>query len=213
MVSRRSLPACSMLLEARKNPNASAVISARAVNQKHTLPVIRRRGRCWQQTFRSAQSRPNNFTTSNYFFELLILTEPGEETCMFISREHLEGNSPSREHGVGARLEATFRWSYCEFLKDVGIELKMYGLQLENVLVEKLIHNCPSVPGRSWLSRQQWYYVTASTWNTRTELKKMIVLWEPHFNLFIQQKVFIWRSLVDCGNSLLVSGCQSWGDT
>jgi len=68
---------------------------------------------------------------------------------MFISREHLEGNSPSREHGVGARLEATFRWSYCEFLKDVGIELKMYGLQLENVLVEKLIHNCPSVPGRS----------------------------------------------------------------
>ena len=61
----------------------------------------------------------------------------------------------------------------------------------ENVLVEKLNHNCPSLPGRSWLSRQQWYCVTASTWNTRTELKKMIVLWEPHFNLFIQQRFFL----------------------
>lgn len=54
---------------------------------------------------------------------------------MFISREHLEGNSPSREHGIGARLEATFRWSYCEFLKDVGIELKMPQLTIATAVV------------------------------------------------------------------------------
>ena len=47
---------------------------------------------------------------------------------MYISREHLEAYSPSREHGICARLEATFRWSYCDFLKDVGIELKMYDV-------------------------------------------------------------------------------------
>lgn len=66
--------------------------------------------------------------------------------------------------------------------------------KVENVLEEKMIHNCPSVPGRSWLSRQQWYYATASTRSTRTELKKMIVLWEPHFKLFIQQR-FLFEDL------------------
>jgi hypothetical protein len=44
---------------------------------------------------------------------------------MLFSRDALEEASPSREHGIDARLEASYRWSYCEFLKDSGIELKM----------------------------------------------------------------------------------------
>jgi len=54
---------------------------------------------------------------------------------MYISREHLEAYSPSREHGICARLEATFRWSYCDFLKDVGIELKMPQLTIATAVV------------------------------------------------------------------------------
>ena len=46
---------------------------------------------------------------------------------MFLSREALEEASPSRQHGIDVRLEASYRWSYCEFLKDSGIELKMCG--------------------------------------------------------------------------------------
>jgi len=54
---------------------------------------------------------------------------------MYISREHLEAYSPSREHGICARLEANFRWSYCDFLKDVGIELKMPQLTIATAVV------------------------------------------------------------------------------
>jgi hypothetical protein len=49
---------------------------------------------------------------------------------MFLSREALEEASPSRQHGIDGRLEASYRWSYCEFLKDSGIELKMCGFLL-----------------------------------------------------------------------------------
>lgn len=41
------------------------------------------------------------------------------------SRDVLEEGSPSRQHGIDARQEASYRWSYCEFLKSAGIELKM----------------------------------------------------------------------------------------
>lgn len=49
---------------------------------------------------------------------------------MFLSREALEEASPSRQHGIDGRLEASYRWSYCEFLKDSGTELKMCGFLL-----------------------------------------------------------------------------------
>jgi hypothetical protein len=41
------------------------------------------------------------------------------------TRDDLEEGSPSRQHGIDARQEASYRWSYCEFLKSAGIELKM----------------------------------------------------------------------------------------
>ena len=44
----------------------------------------------------------------------------------FVSKDDLEARPPSRSHGIDARLEATFRWSYCDFLRDAGIELRMY---------------------------------------------------------------------------------------
>ena len=50
----------------------------------------------------------------------------GTPGIVFVPRDELEARSPSRPHGIDARLEAAFRWSYCEFLKDAGIELRMY---------------------------------------------------------------------------------------
>ena len=44
---------------------------------------------------------------------------------LLYSREVLEEQSPSRKHGIDAQLEASYRWAYCEFLKDAGMELKM----------------------------------------------------------------------------------------
>lgn len=54
---------------------------------------------------------------------------------MLFSRDALEEASPSREHGIDARLEASYRWSYCEFLKDSGIELKMPQLTIATASV------------------------------------------------------------------------------
>ena len=47
------------------------------------------------------------------------------EVMLLYSREVLEEQSPSRKHGIDAQLEASYRWAYCEFLKDAGMELKM----------------------------------------------------------------------------------------
>jgi len=53
----------------------------------------------------------------------------------FIPRSILEESSPSRQHGIDLHLEATYRWSYCEFLKDAGMELKMPQLTIATAAV------------------------------------------------------------------------------
>mmetsp|Transcript_2241 Transcript_2241/g.8688 ORF Transcript_2241/g.8688 Transcript_2241/m.8688 type:complete len:256 (-) Transcript_2241:182-949(-) len=53
----------------------------------------------------------------------------------FVSKDDLEARSPSRSHGIDARLEATFRWSYCDFLRDAGIELRMPQLTIATATV------------------------------------------------------------------------------
>mmetsp|Transcript_6859 Transcript_6859/g.17546 ORF Transcript_6859/g.17546 Transcript_6859/m.17546 type:complete len:223 (+) Transcript_6859:265-933(+) len=53
----------------------------------------------------------------------------------FPSRGALEESSPSRLDGIDARLETSYRWSYCEFLKDTGMELKMPQLTIATAVV------------------------------------------------------------------------------
>jgi cyclin T len=59
----------------------------------------------------------------------------GTPGIVFVPRDELEARSPSRPHGIDARLEAAFRWSYCEFLKDAGIELRMPQLTIATATV------------------------------------------------------------------------------
>jgi len=57
------------------------------------------------------------------------------QTAGFTSRGALEENSPSRRNGIDQRQEASYRWSYCEFLKDAGVMLKMPQLTIATAAV------------------------------------------------------------------------------
>ncbi|XP_072984978.1 cyclin-T1-2-like [Typha latifolia] len=43
----------------------------------------------------------------------------------YFSREEIENNSPSRKDGIGLKKESELRMSYCLFIQDVGIRLKL----------------------------------------------------------------------------------------
>ena len=64
---------------------------------------------------------------------------------LLYSREVLEEQSPSRKHGIDAQLEASYRWAYCEFLKDAGMELKNVRLGLKGQITTAQVTNieCP----------------------------------------------------------------------
>jgi hypothetical protein len=46
-------------------------------------------------------------------------------TC-YMSRKEIEENSPSRKDGIDLKKETSLRKSYCTFLKDLGIRLKLW---------------------------------------------------------------------------------------
>jgi len=111
---------------------------------------------------------------------------------MYISREHLEAYSPSREHGICARLEATFRWSYCDFLKDVGIELKMPQLTIATAVV--FCHRFYARHSHGLIENDRFV-------SCAVPQPICIVHYAYHF--------ITNTSLVDRGNCLPVLGCKS----
>lgn len=44
----------------------------------------------------------------------------------YLSRQEIETNSPSRRDGIGLKKEIRLRKSYCTFLKNLGVRLKVY---------------------------------------------------------------------------------------
>ena len=45
--------------------------------------------------------------------------------CWYMSRKEIEENSPSRRDGIDLKKETYLRKSYCTFLQDLGIRLKV----------------------------------------------------------------------------------------
>lgn len=43
----------------------------------------------------------------------------------YLSRKEIEENSPSRQDGIDLKKEAYLRKSYCTFLQDLGMRLKV----------------------------------------------------------------------------------------
>ncbi|CAI5520390.1 unnamed protein product, partial [Closterium sp. Naga37s-1] len=52
----------------------------------------------------------------------------GEGGQWYFSREHIEKHSPSRADGIDLRRETYLRRSYCTFLQDLGMRLRVYAL-------------------------------------------------------------------------------------
>jgi len=51
-----------------------------------------------------------------------------EGGCWYFSRKEIEENSPSRQDGIDLKKEAYLRKSYCTFLQDFGMRLKVWVL-------------------------------------------------------------------------------------
>jgi len=43
----------------------------------------------------------------------------------YMTRKEIEENSPSRKDGIDLKNETSLRKSYCTFLKDLGMRLKL----------------------------------------------------------------------------------------
>lgn len=57
----------------------------------------------------------------------------------YLSRKEIEENSPSRRDGIDLKKEAYLRKSYCTFLQDLGMRLKVSVLIL---FISSLIYCC-----------------------------------------------------------------------
>lgn len=53
-----------------------------------------------------------------------------EGACWYFSRKEIEENSPSKIDGIDLKKEAYLRKSYCTFLQDLGMRLKVWVLSL-----------------------------------------------------------------------------------
>ena len=51
--------------------------------------------------------------------------KPEDGSRWYFSRKEIEENSPSRRDGVDLKKEAYLRKSYCTFLQDLGMRLKV----------------------------------------------------------------------------------------
>lgn len=55
------------------------------------------------------------------------LEEPDHSSSnWYFTRDEIECNSPSRKDGIDLKRETYFRKSYCTFLQDLGMRLKVY---------------------------------------------------------------------------------------
>jgi len=58
------------------------------------------------------------------------LEEPDHSSAnWYFSRDEIEKQSPSRLDGIDIKKETYFRKSYCTFLQDLGMRLKVYDLE------------------------------------------------------------------------------------
>lgn len=53
------------------------------------------------------------------------LDKPEEVSRWYFSRREIEENSPSRRDGIDLKKETYLRKSYCTFLQDLGMRLKV----------------------------------------------------------------------------------------
>ncbi|KAG0469737.1 hypothetical protein HPP92_016437 [Vanilla planifolia] len=53
----------------------------------------------------------------------------------YFSRKEIEENSPSRRHGIDLKKETYFRRSYCTFLQDLGMRLKVPQVTIATAIV------------------------------------------------------------------------------
>lgn len=51
--------------------------------------------------------------------------KPEEVGCWYLSRREIEEDSPSRRDGIDLKKETYLRKSYCTFLQDLGMRLKV----------------------------------------------------------------------------------------
>lgn len=62
--------------------------------------------------------------------------EPEHSCCeWYFRRDYIESSSPSRQDGIDAATEAYLRRSYCTFLQDLGMRLKVYVPFLVETLI------------------------------------------------------------------------------
>ena len=66
--------------------------------------------------------------------------EPEHSCCeWYFAREYIESSSPSRQDGIDAAKEAYLRKSYCTFLQDLGMRLKVYASFLLKLLYSTVV--------------------------------------------------------------------------
>ncbi|CAL5209713.1 unnamed protein product [Lathyrus oleraceus] len=87
--------------------------------QKFNLPAT------IHDNVRSFQAHP---TRSNAYTSASV--KPGfsifdDDTPVFMSRDDIDRNSPSRKDGIDVRHEAHLRYSYCAFLQNLGTRLEL----------------------------------------------------------------------------------------
>lgn len=67
--------------------------------------------------------------------------EDGEGRCgercpsWYVSREEIESGSPSRRDGVSAAKEAELRATYCSFIRDVCIRLRLPQITMATAIM------------------------------------------------------------------------------
>ncbi|WZZ24963.1 hypothetical protein YC2023_008364 [Brassica napus] len=64
-----------------------------------------------------------------------ILLRDSEVNSWYLSRQEIETNSPSRRDGMGLKLEIRLRKSYCTFLKNLGVRLKVPQITIATAIV------------------------------------------------------------------------------
>lgn len=97
----------------------------------------------WWKTDRMAGLLPGDPTHHGmheggpYRFSQDKLEEAGR---WYLSRKEIEENSPSKQDGIDLKKETYLRKSYCTFLQDLGMRLKVYILFVLIVVVYILVY-------------------------------------------------------------------------
>ncbi|CAI8586404.1 unnamed protein product [Vicia faba] len=91
-------------------------------SQKFNLPATVYDNVPSSRSFQAHATRSNAYTSTS--------VKPGfsifdDDTPVFMSRDDIDRNSPSRKDGIDVRHEAHLRYSYCAFLQNLGTRLEL----------------------------------------------------------------------------------------